>query len=118
MSIPIEELGLDAGIADAVKVLREAGVETFESCQGGEGHAYPEPTVRFGGSNAEGFRALAVVMQAQLPVAGLRRVWIMQDGEPHGPEWELVFYSETPPGPWVPVEHRNQQGRVVTGPGC
>ncbi len=28
-----------------VEVLRAAGVETFESCEGGAGHSYPEPTV-------------------------------------------------------------------------
>jgi hypothetical protein len=37
---------LDPGIRQAVRILREAGVETFESCEGGERHAYPEPTVR------------------------------------------------------------------------
>ena len=36
---------LDAGIAQAVVALRAGGVETFESCEGGPGHAYPEPTV-------------------------------------------------------------------------
>lgn len=107
MYTTIEELGLDSGIAEAVEVLRGAGIETFESCQGGEGHAYPEPTVRFHGEISEGFRALAIAVQAQLPVAELRRVWVMQDGEPVGPDWELVFYSETPPGPWTPVGFRD-----------
>jgi len=48
---------LDPGIARYVEVLRLAGVETYESCQGGpdperpdRGHAYPEPTVRFHGT--------------------------------------------------------------------
>lgn len=99
----IEDLGLDSGICHAVEILRSAGVETFESCQGGEGHVYPEPAVRFHGGSQEGFRALVVPLEAQLPVAELRRVWVVQDGEPVGPEWELVFYSETPPGPWTPV---------------
>jgi hypothetical protein len=49
----IEDLGLDPGIVDFVRVLQEAGVETTESCQGGEGHTYPEPTVRFNGDNSE-----------------------------------------------------------------
>jgi hypothetical protein len=40
---------LDSGIRDAVLLLRENGIETIESCQGGNGHAYPEPTVRFAG---------------------------------------------------------------------
>jgi hypothetical protein len=107
MTTLAEDLGLDAGIADAVRVLREAGIETFESCEGGEGHAYPEPTVRFHGENPEGFRALAAAMRAGLPVAELRRVWVMQDGDPVGPDWELVFYSGTPPGPWTPAGFRD-----------
>ena len=53
------------------------------------GHSYPEPTVRFEGSPSEGFRALSVAMSSMLPVADLRRVWYMQDGEPTGPVWEL-----------------------------
>jgi hypothetical protein len=48
---------LDEGIAPMVAALAEAGIETFESCEGGLDHAYPEPTVRFHGGRAEGFRA-------------------------------------------------------------
>ena len=103
----LEDLGLDPGIVDFVRVLQEAGIETTESCQGGEGHTYPEPTVRFCGDNSEGFRALAAAMLAPLPVPDLKRVWSIQCGVPTGLEWELVFYSGTSPGPWVPVEHRN-----------
>ena len=82
---------LDPGIANAVEALRAGGVETFESCEGGPGHCYPEPTVRFHGHQPEGFRALAVAMQAGLKVVALRRVWPMLDDEPTGPWWELTF---------------------------
>ncbi len=82
---------LDPGITHLVVALRAAGVETFESCQGGEGHAYPEPTVRFHGDVAEGFRALAAAMKDGLPVAELRRVWPIQNNEPTGPWWEITF---------------------------
>jgi hypothetical protein len=34
---------LDEGIRDAVKILAQTRIETFGSCQSGEGHAYPEP---------------------------------------------------------------------------
>lgn len=83
---------LDPGIAEAVIVLDEAGVETFESCQGGEGHAFPEPTVRFHGGPAEGLRALSVVLAAGLPVSSLRRTQPIIDGYPTGPWWELTFW--------------------------
>lgn len=84
---------LDPGILDAVRSLRAAGVETFESCQGGSGHAYPVPTVRFHGGKTEGFKALAAALQSGLPVAELRRVWSIQDMEPVGPMWEITFTS-------------------------
>lgn len=54
-----------------VNVLTSAGIETFESCEGGAGHAYPEPTVRFHGHRAEGFRALAVALEYGPPSEGL-----------------------------------------------
>ena len=87
---------LDPGIAPMVLALVAAGVETFESCEGGEGHAYPEPTVRFHGGHAEGFRALAVALVARLPIFTLRRVWDIQDGEPTGPCWEMTFITKAP----------------------
>lgn len=82
---------LDPGIAGYVDVLDDAGVETFESCEGGEGHAFLEPTVRFYGDGGEGFRALAVAIQHDLPVGELRRYWQIVSGEPEGPHWELTF---------------------------
>jgi len=90
---PVENFDpdLDPGIREAVLTLNSVGVETFESCQGGEGHAYPVPTVRFHGDRSEGFRALAAVMQSNLPVAELRRVWPVLEGDPTGPWWELTF---------------------------
>jgi hypothetical protein len=87
--------GLDTGIEAAVRVLRDAGVPTYESCEGGDGHAFPEPTVRFGGNYAEGLAALSVVLQYESEVGlrpyQLRRVWRMDGGELTGPWWDLVF---------------------------
>lgn len=82
---------LDAGIARYVHVLRDAGIETFESCEGGEGHCCPDPMVRFHGQRGEGFRALAAALAVDLPVLQLNRYWQVQDGEPVGPSWELLF---------------------------
>ena len=81
----------DHGIAGHVATLPAAGVETFESCEGGEGHAFPIPTVRFHGDQAEGLRALSAAVKAGLPVDCLRRYWTLIDGEPIGPSWELTF---------------------------
>lgn len=83
---------LDPGIVQEVEILRTAGIETFESCQGGPGHAYPEPTVRFHGDPSEGFLALAAALRGGLRVAAIRRAWPVIDGEPTGPWWEMTFY--------------------------
>ena len=82
---------LDPGIKRAVEILYKAGIETYESCEGGPGHSYKEPAVRFHGDKSEGFRALAVALQNNLPVSALRRSWSIEDYEPMGPAWEIVF---------------------------
>lgn len=86
--------GLDPGIALAVETLREYDVETYESCQGGPGHSYPEPTVRFHGQPEEGFRAYAAAVERGLPVKDLRRIWEVVDGELSGPKWEMTFSGQ------------------------
>lgn len=88
---------LDPGISAAVLLLRKHGVETFESCEGGSGHSFLEPTVRFHGKNVTGFRALGIAMEARLPVSALRRYWSIEDDEPVGPSWELVFWKQMEP---------------------
>ncbi len=84
-------LPLGRAIGYAVKVLRDAGIETCESCEGGNGHAFPEPTIRFHGQRGEGFRAVACALANGLPINELRRTWQIVDGEPQGPIWELTF---------------------------
>lgn len=85
---------LDAGIKRFVEILSDAGIETCESCQGGKGHAYAEPTIRFLGGRGEGFRALGIAMTNALPIAELRRTWPITDDVPVGPYWELVFFRK------------------------
>ena len=87
----LAKVGLDKGIERAVLILVNAGIETYESCEGGPGHSYPEPAIRFYGERAEGFRALAIALQHALPVSFIRRIWSINDGEPIGPDWEIVF---------------------------
>jgi hypothetical protein len=83
---------LDPGIQKAVRRLQTKGIETFESCEGGAGHAYPEPTIRFYGRPEAGWRALAACLGCDLPVSELRRVWpILDANEPNGPYWEVTF---------------------------
>lgn len=83
--------GLDAGIRHYVLVLRSKGIETCQSCQGGPGHTYLEPTIDFVGGKAEGPRAIAAALAHGLPVSELRRVWRTNDGELEGPIWSMTF---------------------------
>ena len=85
---------LDVGIKDAVEVLCAGGIETFESCEGGKDHAFVEPTIRFHGDRSEGFKALAIALQHNLPVSAIRRAWNIIDGEPTGPIWEMVLWRK------------------------
>lgn len=87
---------LDVGIAEYVQALAAAGVETFESCQGGVGHACHEPTIRFHGKRGEGFRALGIALQMGFKVSELRREWPIIDGEPTGPYWVMTFVPTRP----------------------
>lgn len=103
--------GIDPGIAKIVRVLRAWGVDTFESCEGGPGHAFPEPTVRFHGWNGAGLIALGIALEQGLPVARLRRVWWVRQGEVTGPDWEMTFMlkkdhqeqSVAPPPAHIPL---------------
>lgn len=82
---------LDEGIREIVTTLVANGVETFESCEGGRGHSFPWPTVRFEGSSSEGLRALSVALSYGFRVDELKRVWGVVDGLLHGPWWEMTF---------------------------
>ena len=89
------DMAMDAGIAQYVHILREQNVETYESCEGGEGHVFPEPTIRLCGGPSAGFKAYAVAVENGLPVKALRRLWTVDDGELTGPVWEIVFREKS-----------------------
>ncbi|SRR6266852_7153556 len=83
---------LDRGILKAVERLQACGIETFESCEGGPGHAYTEPTVRFHGTPEAGWRAVGICLAYGLPIMSLRRIWdVLDSNEPTGPHWEITF---------------------------
>jgi hypothetical protein len=88
---------LDQGIKREVEILSSNGVETYESCEGGKGHSYPDPAVRFHGNPSAGWKALQVALDHALPVHELRRVWTIRDSEPTGPTWEMVFIRRKTP---------------------
>ena len=83
---------LDRGIERAVRILQQFDIETYESCEGGPGHAYAEPTIRFYGVPEAGWRAVGICLANGLPILCLKRVWDILDGnEPTGPHWEITF---------------------------
>lgn len=83
---------LDEGVRFAVKVLHAAGIYTGQSCQGGEGHAYAEPTVDLWADEfSTGWAALHALTQYGLPVESISRTWSIENGEPRGPFWRIIF---------------------------
>jgi len=66
---------LDNGIRPAVEILISHGFETIESCEGGNGHAFPDPTVKFLGSEFDLIRAYEVCECYNLNVLAVRRVY-------------------------------------------
>jgi hypothetical protein len=90
-SSDLSALRLDDGIEAYVRILRSKGIDTFESCEGGDTHSFAEPTVRFHGNAVEGFRAFAVAADHGLPVREVQRVWDVIDGTLDGPHWQMVF---------------------------
>ncbi len=93
---------LDPKIENVVKILQKNGVETCQSCQGGEGHAYDQPTVEFRGGVGEGPRAYGVAVIHGLPVTKLSREWGVQDNELTGPHWAMEFNPRFLPVPSIP----------------
>ena len=82
---------LDPLIASAVGLLVQNGIETFESCEGGERHAYTEPTIRFHGGIYKGYQAVTLLLENGHPLTALRRAWMVIDNELDGPFWEVTF---------------------------
>jgi hypothetical protein len=95
---------IDALILPAVKILNEHGFKTFESCQGGNGHAFLEPTIRFEGSEFDLIRAYEICELYGLPALEVRRVFRKtpvhtEDNTPNvrqiGEAWDKPFNEIT-----------------------
>lgn len=85
------ELEIDHGIREAVTILQNGGIETFESCFGGEGHPCPEPMVRFHGNSFEGFKAFTVAKNHGLNVLSVAYEYSESNGWLEGPHWKMTF---------------------------
>jgi len=103
-------LPLDWEISYAVKLLRDSDVETFESCGGGKGHSFQEPTIRFFGDRGEGLRATSIMLRYGLPISAVRRYWSIVNGEPTGPHWEITFF---PRERLIEIQRQVEENRPV-----
>jgi hypothetical protein len=100
---------IDKGIRPAVEILLQYGFKTFESCEGGNGHAFDLPTIKFWGDEFDCIRAYELCEQLGLNVFKVMRVFqkdtIYDDatlkalgknwGEPHN---EIVFIKHSQTG--------------------
>jgi len=82
---------LDPGIAPVVRHMREHGLDTFASCQGGPGHASLYPEVLFYGDEHAGLWAVWILEDARLHVSWLSRMWDLDHGSPRRPYWQVVL---------------------------
>jgi hypothetical protein len=85
---------MDPGIRDAVKILRDHGVETFESCQGGEGHIGKYPWIRFLGDRHEGYRVITICAQHGFLLKSISRVYGCIDNEVTEVDWRVEFWEK------------------------
>ena len=90
------DIPLDPGIERAVLFLRNNGIETFESCEGGEGHAYIEPTVRFHGQYDSLLKAAGLLIHYDFPLKSVRRYYSVLWNELVGPYNEVTFREKVP----------------------
>lgn len=89
MWAPESYAGLDAGIRFAVKVLHAQGIDTGQSCEGGEGHSYDRPSIDIDEGITAGFAAFHALMQYGLAVHSLAWHYPIHDGVPAGPFWRI-----------------------------
>lgn len=92
-------VGLDAGIRFAVRVLHSHGIETCQSCEGGDDHAYDHPTVDLiaGSNDAIGFAAVAHLIAHGLRVGRVSQVWNLDAlGRPFETVWRIELDESRP----------------------
>ncbi len=84
---------LDKGIESVVNLLRENGIDTFASCEGGPDHDFDSPTVRIQPGNVFG-------MYAELT----RIASILNDAGYAGYYLKTVFSYQNSANAWMPEE--------------
>lgn len=89
---------IDEGIIEAVQVLNKHGFITWESCQGGDGHCFELPTVRFWGNEFDLIRACRICENYDFKLYQANRVYRTAEiatGDtnicPKGEVWDVPF---------------------------
>ncbi len=86
---------IDKGIRFAVRVLNAKGIDTQQSCQGGKGHAYNQPSVDIPATDddAKGFAALSALRDYGLPVQEVSIIWPVSGSLPTEKFWRVTFFK-------------------------
>lgn len=90
---------LDPGIRFPVRVLHAHGFETCQSCQGGKGHAYHDPTIDMlagASGDTEGIAALGPLAAYGLDVRTISITWSIDSGLPYEKLWRIAFVKPVP----------------------
>ena len=89
---------VDEGIKKIVEILNKHGFDTWESCQGGQGHCFELPTVRFWGSEFDLIRAHRICENYSLNINQVSRIYRtvgISTGDtdfcPKGTVWDVPF---------------------------
>jgi hypothetical protein len=90
---------IDPEIAPALHALADYGIDTFASCQGGEGHASFMPEILFYGDENAGLYAVWLLEAAGFRVWELSRHWDLDHSLPRQPWWRVAMRSLKPMGP-------------------
>lgn len=105
MNIDLE--GLDPGIREAVRILRDSGIDTLSSCEGRKEPGYSPardgehhgdwPYVTINGTAADAFIALGVAIREGLAVRSIEQSWFVYPEAPCvpiGPQWRITFWRK------------------------
>ena len=91
----LQRMGIEPRVLPHVLILMQAGIRTYQSCEGGDLHSCPRPTVYFIGTHADALMAVGVALYNRLPVHQLRREFeVRLDYGVNGPVWEIDFELE------------------------
>lgn len=90
---------VDPEIAAALHALADYEIDTFSSCQGGDGHTCLMPEILFHGDENAGLYAVWLLEAGGFRVWDLSRHWDLDHGLPRVPFWRVRMRSLEPMGP-------------------